>query len=222
MFFYVFFYLILGLFCKFVTHKNNQDKLQLVSWCNEWKCHPVQEEQVINSFHSRREIFCHANDTQQNPFIVIFPSFRGIYCQREKHPSFIPSCTVVYSAVSCLDNNRSWSVHKDPVLRSKNALKSALKCLGHCEQLQSLLLHSSTLTTFCSNHPRRRNKKSLMSRLPVYCHCIFFLLPFCFIFLPLFSWLSHVHIKLLIWSRWLSDFNLFSLSVCTHYSLPFW
>lgn len=201
----------------FVTHTNSQDKLQLVCWRNEWKWHPVQEEWVINSFHSRRDIFCHANDTQQNPFIVIFLRFIA-----NEKTSFIPSCTVVYSAVSCLDNNRSWSVHKDPVLRSKNALKSALKCLGRCEQLQSLLLHSSTLTTFYSNRPRRINKKITDVSAARLLSLQFFLLPFCFIFLPLFSWLCPAHIKLLIWCCWLSDLNLFFLSVCTHYSLAVW
>lgn len=79
------------------------------------------------------------------------------------------SCMVVYSAESCLDNNMNWSVHKDPVLRSKSALKSESKCLSCCELLPSLLLDSSTLTVFLF-HSSFGKQKSVMSQLPTYCH----------------------------------------------------
>lgn len=109
------------------------------------------------------------------------------------------SCMVVYSAESCLDNNMIWSVHKDPVLRSKSALKSESKCLSCSELLLSLLLDSSTLTAFLF-HSSFGKQKSVMSQLPTYCH---FPIPLSFLsFLPLLSWLCLVcclaHIRVLI------------------------
>lgn len=187
---------------------------------NKWKCHPVQEcgssmcsgQQRSSSMIKTCHIFPHKQYKVNSLSLLVF-SWDLVTTRKtkQKKSSLIQSCMVVYCAVSCLDNNMTWSAHKDLVLRSKSALKSASKCLSRCELLPSLLLDSSTQISLPLILQKTKITDVSAAHLLSLSH-----LPFFFIFSPLLSWLCHVcgwvHIRLLIVSCLLSG----SVTTCFH------